>query len=123
MLTHTTGLQHAFPAKATFDKLCDWEATQKMLEAARPAWPPGTRASYHYFTFGWLVAALVEKASGIPFGKVSDSGKGRARQAGHENSNPPPLFFRFSEFQVPSAFRQGACRRRPWAGGVAGGPM
>ncbi len=71
VLTHTTGLQHAFPAKATFDKFCDWEATQKMLEAAKPAWPPGTRASYHYFTFGWLVAALVEKASGVPFGQVT----------------------------------------------------
>ncbi|CAM9245435.1 unnamed protein product [Scytosiphon promiscuus] len=69
VLTHSTGLQHAFPDKATFDKFCDWDETKKMLEEAEPAWPPGFRASYHYFTFGWLVAAVVEKASGVPFEK------------------------------------------------------
>lgn len=71
VLTHTTGLQHAFPDEATFDSFCDWEEMQEMLVEAKPAWPPGTRAAYHYFTFGWLVAAIVERASGIPFEKVS----------------------------------------------------
>ncbi|CAM9980398.1 unnamed protein product [Pylaiella littoralis] len=70
VLTHTTGLQHAFPDKATFDRICDWEETKKVLEEAEPAWSPGSRASYHYFTFGWLVAAVVEKASGVPFGQA-----------------------------------------------------
>lgn len=70
MLTHSTGLQHAFPDKATFDKVCDWGEVQRTLEDAQPAWPPGSRASYHYFTFGWLVAAVVERVAGVPFGKV-----------------------------------------------------
>lgn len=70
MLTHSTGLQHTFPDKASFDKFCDWGETKKLLEEAEPAWPPGFRASYHYFTYGWLVAAVVEKASGVSFEKV-----------------------------------------------------
>ncbi|CAN0464708.1 unnamed protein product, partial [Ectocarpus sp. 12 AP-2014] len=69
VLTHSTGLQHAFPDKATFDKVCDWGEVQRTLEEAHPAWPPGSRASYHYFTFGWLVAAVVERVAGVPFGK------------------------------------------------------
>ncbi|CAN0459555.1 unnamed protein product, partial [Ectocarpus sp. 8 AP-2014] len=64
VLTHSTGLQHVFPDKATFDKVCDWGEVQRTLEDAHPAWPPGSRASYHYFTFGWLVAAVVERVAG-----------------------------------------------------------
>lgn len=70
VLTHSTGLHHAFPDMATFDSVCDWEAMRTMLEEAKPAWRPGSRASYHYYTFGWLVAGIVEKASGKSFGEV-----------------------------------------------------
>ncbi|CAN0474424.1 unnamed protein product, partial [Discosporangium mesarthrocarpum] len=71
VLTHSTGLQHALPDAPTFDVLCDWGTVTRMLEGARPTWPPGSRSSYHYFTFGWLVAAIVERVSGgVKFAEV-----------------------------------------------------
>lgn len=72
VLTHSTGLQHVFPDRPTFDTVCDWDNVRSVMEEAKPAWPPGSRASYHYFTFGWLVAAIVEKVSGVPFAEVRD---------------------------------------------------
>ncbi|CAM9995566.1 unnamed protein product [Choristocarpus tenellus] len=67
VLTHSTGLQHAFPDSPTFDNLCDWESMMATLEGTPPAWPPGSRSSYHYFTFGWLTAGVVEHVSGMTF--------------------------------------------------------
>ena len=77
ILTHSTGLQHAFPDKPTFNNISDWGKMQRVLEEAAPAWPPGSRASYHYFTFGWLVAAVVEKASGVPFEEARTEDRGQ----------------------------------------------
>lgn len=71
VLTHSTGLQHAFPERATLERVCDWDNVKRVLEEAKPAWPPGTRASYHYFTYGWLVAAVVEKVTGTTFEEAS----------------------------------------------------
>jgi len=63
VLTHSTGLQHAIPDKPTFDDLCDWKKIQKTFEEAKPIWEPGTRCSYHYFSYGWLLAAVIERAT------------------------------------------------------------
>lgn len=74
ILTHSTGLQHAFPERATLSSVCDWAMVQRVLEEAQPVWAPGTRSSYHYFTFGWLVAAVVERVSGVQFEEASHDG-------------------------------------------------
>ncbi|KAG5186168.1 beta-lactamase/transpeptidase-like protein [Tribonema minus] len=69
VLTHATGLQHALPRDANLRVLCDWRAVLAALEDAAPVWPPGTRSAYHYFNFGFLAGACVEKLSGMPFGE------------------------------------------------------
>jgi len=70
VLTHSTGLQHALPSQPTFDDLCDWSKVQKALEDATPIWEPGSRCSYHYFSFGWLLAAVIERVTKKPLDEV-----------------------------------------------------
>ncbi|CAM9148777.1 unnamed protein product, partial [Heterosigma akashiwo] len=69
-LTHRAGLQHALLDAPTFDDLCDWPKVRAALEEAAPVWEPGSRCSYHYFTFGWLLAGVVEGASGLPLAEA-----------------------------------------------------
>lgn len=67
ILTHSTGLQHAMPSSPNPERLCDWKLIQQCLEEAVPVWTPGEKSTYHYFTFGWLVAACVERLAKMPF--------------------------------------------------------
>ncbi|CAM9137838.1 unnamed protein product [Chrysoparadoxa australica] len=64
ILLHQDGLQFVLPEEPTFSNLGDWDAMLKLLEEATPSWHPGTKTSYHYLTYGWLVGACVEKISG-----------------------------------------------------------
>ncbi|RYY38010.1 hypothetical protein EON62_00750, partial [archaeon] len=59
VLQHTAGLQHAIPADVNMSKFVDCEAMMRALEEAVPDTIPGVHTSYHYYTFGWLVAGLV----------------------------------------------------------------
>jgi CubicO group peptidase (beta-lactamase class C family) len=62
-LSHQAGL-HAVPTPFDVSHLTDWDAGIRRMEAATPAYPPGTKTGYHAFTWGWLVGGLVQGATG-----------------------------------------------------------
>jgi CubicO group peptidase (beta-lactamase class C family) len=65
VLTHRAGLlMHDFAA--TPARWEDWDAVRQAVLEARPAFPRGTLA-YSPLGFGWVLAVLVEHASGTPF--------------------------------------------------------
>jgi CubicO group peptidase (beta-lactamase class C family) len=50
-----------------------WNQTAEIvhrLEAAAPAWPPGSAHGYHGLTFGWLVGELVRRVTGSTVGTI-----------------------------------------------------
>jgi CubicO group peptidase (beta-lactamase class C family) len=44
ILTHASGLQHAFPEAAKLDDFCSWSGMMTVIEQATPVWPPGSRS-------------------------------------------------------------------------------
>ncbi len=65
ILTHSAGLQYAFPTQGTPQSMWD-PATG--LDAVRDAVPvggaPGSRVAMHYYSFGWLLVPMLEQAAG-----------------------------------------------------------
>jgi CubicO group peptidase (beta-lactamase class C family) len=65
VLGHTAGLQYAFPPKATVQMLTRKDAEiEKCLLEADPITAPGSKAAFHYFTYGWLLQAVLERSTG-----------------------------------------------------------
>ena len=58
------------------DRLLSWDGTgwddppaiASAIAGGPPSWEPGTRHGYHGLTFGWLVAELVRRVSGVSLG-------------------------------------------------------
>lgn len=67
LLDHTAGVPGwREPLK---DMGCtDWDYMVERIAAEAPFWEPGTRTSYHMFSFGWLVGELVRRISGRALG-------------------------------------------------------
>jgi len=70
ILTHSAGLQYAFPDKATPQSLWNPQTGTETIKEARPVGgkaagrKAGTRLAMHYYSFGWLLVPLLERASG-----------------------------------------------------------
>lgn len=65
VLTHRSGLlMQDFESQP--EKWEDWEAVRRAVVEAKPAWPRGTLA-YSPLGFGWVLAVVVEHATGAPF--------------------------------------------------------
>jgi CubicO group peptidase (beta-lactamase class C family) len=74
LLSHSAGLVTVpgYEELITPDGL-GWGRTREIvsrLEAATPAWEPGTRHGYHGVTFGWLTGELVQRVTGTTVGRV-----------------------------------------------------
>ncbi|CDF36728.1 unnamed protein product [Chondrus crispus] len=68
VLSHSAGLPYALPETLPMTRLRDdWEGIIKHLEESAPSFEPGSRTEYHALTFGWLVAGLITKATGMTY--------------------------------------------------------
>lgn len=73
ILTHSAGLEYAFPRNATPQSLWDPQTGIKAVKEAKPVGAigkPSARVSMHYYSFGWLLAPLLEAASGKSLRKL-----------------------------------------------------
>lgn len=64
LLSHRTGLYRARGLVDDARDLLDWRAVADRLAASTPELPVGGPPCYHGITYGWLVAGLVERATG-----------------------------------------------------------
>jgi predicted unusual protein kinase regulating ubiquinone biosynthesis (AarF/ABC1/UbiB family)/CubicO group peptidase (beta-lactamase class C family) len=66
ILSHCAGLAQVAPSDMSMLRLRDdWSGVIDWLaKEAKPAHKPGSRLMYHYLSFGWLVAGLLEAVSG-----------------------------------------------------------
>jgi CubicO group peptidase (beta-lactamase class C family) len=67
MLDHTSGVP-VTRGKLKQGAFHDWDYMVDQLANQEPFWQPGTRSSYHAFTFGWTVGELVRRVSGRSLG-------------------------------------------------------
>lgn len=68
ILTHSAGLARTLPSDLTMLRIRDdFEGIIRHFEEATPAHIPGERVEYHAISFGWLVAALIQKITGTSF--------------------------------------------------------
>jgi CubicO group peptidase (beta-lactamase class C family) len=68
LMSHQSGL-NGFALPMTLDGLYDWEGATSALAAQAPFWPPGSVASYHALTFGFLAGELIRRVSGRDVGR------------------------------------------------------
>lgn len=65
ILSHTAGLP-ALDRRFTLSQVFEQQPVLRALEEQRPLWPPGTAHAYHAMTYGWLVAEILRRATGVP---------------------------------------------------------
>jgi CubicO group peptidase (beta-lactamase class C family) len=68
LLSHQAGLT-GFAAPMSVEGLYDWSRCTAALAAQAPFWAPGTHASYHAMTWGYLAGELVRRSAGMPVGQ------------------------------------------------------
>ncbi|MFD4828537.1 serine hydrolase domain-containing protein [Streptomyces uncialis] len=71
VLAHRAGIP-ALDRPLTPVEAADPELTAAAVAAQRPFWEPGTDHGYHAHTYGWLIAELVRRVTGVPFGTWVD---------------------------------------------------
>lgn len=64
VMSHRAGL-NGFVERTTTDDLYDWELITARLAKQAPLWPPGSAASYHGMTYGWLTGELIRRVTGL----------------------------------------------------------
>lgn len=62
VLSHTVGLIYTDPEPT--EGLYDTPANAEMLARQEPLWEPGTKVAYHAMTYGYLVDAILHRATG-----------------------------------------------------------
>ena len=67
LMSHQAGLYQILGLIERPSDILDWEAMVDALAGARPIHEPGEANGYHAFNIGWLLGALIEKISGMPF--------------------------------------------------------
>jgi CubicO group peptidase (beta-lactamase class C family) len=63
ILSHQAGL-NGWEAPTSFEDLYHWPTATARLAAQAPAWPPGTLASYHALTHGFLAGEVIRRITG-----------------------------------------------------------
>ncbi|CAM5635291.1 serine hydrolase domain-containing protein [Rhodanobacter lindaniclasticus] len=64
VMSHRAGL-NGFAAPTSPEDLYDWERVTDRLASQAPLWPPGSTASYHGMTYGYLTGELVRRVTGL----------------------------------------------------------
>jgi len=73
MMSHQAGL-NGFLEPTAIEDFQDWTKVTERLASQAPFWPPGTLASYHALTYGFLAGELIRRVTGQdPGGFVRDS--------------------------------------------------
>ncbi len=67
ILSHQSGL-NGWKVPTGFDDLYDWPTATARLAAQAPFWPPGTAASYHALTHGFLAGEVIRRITGQDVG-------------------------------------------------------
>lgn len=71
VLTHTAGLAYMLPPNPTPQSMCQASAGDKAMQhTPSPATDPGTKASFHHFSYGWLLVPLLENAARRPIAEL-----------------------------------------------------
>lgn len=70
VLRHRAGLASAMPARPSLENLLNLKGMEDFVAEAPPESTPGTKFSYHYLTFGWILAGLVRKIELAEFADV-----------------------------------------------------
>ncbi|MFJ8646105.1 serine hydrolase domain-containing protein [Streptomyces sp. NPDC093546] len=68
LLAHQAGVP-AVDRPLTFAEAADPDTAAAAVAAQAPAWEPGTAHGYHAQTYGWLLAALVQRVTGRTIGR------------------------------------------------------
>jgi CubicO group peptidase (beta-lactamase class C family) len=61
IITHRAGVPQ-MPADITPEKLGDWDWIVQRLADTEPLVEPGTKNTYHSYTFGWLVGEIIRRS-------------------------------------------------------------
>ena len=73
VLSHQAGL-NGFKEPTTFADLENWSLITGRLAAQAPLWPPGSVASYHALTVGYLIGEVIRRVTGRSAGDfIADS--------------------------------------------------
>ena len=67
ILSHQSGL-NGWELPTSFDDLYHWPTATARLAAQAPFWPPGTAASYHALTHGFLAGEVIRRITGQDVG-------------------------------------------------------
>ena len=67
ILSHQSGV-NGWESPVSFEQLYDWGRATSLLAAQAPFWPPGTAASYHALTHGFLAGEVVRRITGQDVG-------------------------------------------------------
>jgi len=67
ILSHQSGV-NGFAEPTTVEDLYDWGLATSRLASQAPFWPPGTAASYHALTHGFLAGEVVRRITGQDIG-------------------------------------------------------
>lgn len=74
ILTHSVGLVSVDDYEELVGPAgMGWDREQEIVErlaAGRPEWEPGTAFGYHGLTFGWLIAELTRRVTGLTIGTL-----------------------------------------------------
>jgi CubicO group peptidase (beta-lactamase class C family) len=102
LLSHQAGL-NGFTEPTTIEDFYDWERVCARLAAQAPYWLPGTAASYHAMTYGFLAGELIRRVTGQmpgsfiratiaePLGAAFHIGLPEALESRVAEIVPPPL--------------------------------
>jgi CubicO group peptidase (beta-lactamase class C family) len=66
VLQHRAGVPVAGGVLRTIRSMPDWNRSVHDAEAARPRWPAGQVAAYHFITYGFILGELVQRVSRTP---------------------------------------------------------
>jgi CubicO group peptidase (beta-lactamase class C family) len=72
VLSHQAGLPVP-DEPLTLEELLDGTSVEDALARQTPLWEPGTAFGYHLITYGWLVQAIVRRATGRSVGQLFES--------------------------------------------------
>jgi CubicO group peptidase (beta-lactamase class C family) len=67
--THQTGLPY-LAEKISREEIIDGRRIVEVLQDQKPLWEPGSAFGYHALTYGWLIGAVVKKATGQSVGQL-----------------------------------------------------
>jgi CubicO group peptidase (beta-lactamase class C family) len=101
LMSHQAGL-NGFAEPTTVADLENWTTVTTRLAAQAPFWPPGTLASYHALTYGFLAGELIRRITGQDVGAFVRDAITAPLGAEFYIGLPPSLEWRVAEMVGPA---------------------